>query len=237
MKIDFRQQYEDPQEALRSAMDGRQADLWTALPGIIQSYNSTELTVEVQPAIQALYTGADLSQKFVNLPTLVDVPVVFPRGGSYTLTFPIQPGDECLVVFASRCIDNWWSQGGVQTQYELRMHDLSDGFAFVGPFSQITAPSLTGVSTTTTQLRSNDGNLFVEIDESSNTINVKAPIVNINASQQINLNSPLVKASGAIQAAANITAGAGGAGSVTLLGHVHGRGTVAAGTISPTPGS
>ncbi|MFW8450019.1 Gp138 family membrane-puncturing spike protein, partial [Klebsiella pneumoniae] len=70
-------------------------------------------------------SGAQVS---VNLPLLVDVPVVFPRGGGCTLTFPVKPGDECLVIFADRCIDFWWQSGGIQEPVDERMHDLSDAF-------------------------------------------------------------------------------------------------------------
>ena len=33
--------------------------------------------------------------------------MVFPGGGGFALTFPVAAGDECLVVFASRCIDDY----------------------------------------------------------------------------------------------------------------------------------
>ena len=41
----------------------------------------------------------------VALPLLVDVPVVFPRGGGVTLTLPVVPAMSAFVVFADRCID------------------------------------------------------------------------------------------------------------------------------------
>jgi hypothetical protein len=248
MAVLFEQRYNDQKEMLRVFMDGRQADIWTALPGVIVSYNSTALTVVVQPTIQELYTGANLQQTFINLPELLDVPVLFPRGGSYTMTFPIQPGDECVVVFMSRCMDNWWAQGGIQNQYEKRMHDLSDGMAFVGPWSQKTVTALTNVSTTTTQIRTNDGKIFVEIDEPNKisriinndlsvTMDGNANTATVVAPTQVNINSPLAKFSGAIQAAGDITAGAGGAGSVTLLSHAHSDAGGTGDSGPPVPGS
>jgi Phage protein Gp138 N-terminal domain len=253
MAVLLEQRYEDQKEALRVFMDGRQADIWTAIPGIIVSFNAIAITAVVQPVIQELYTGADLTQKFINLPQLLDVPIVFPRGGVYTLTFPIQPNDECLVVFSSRCIDNWWAQGGIQNQYEKRMHDLSDGFAFVGPFSQQT--KIQNISTTTTQFRTNDGTIFVELDlpnkvsriinnglevtlnADTNTGTVTAPTVTINASTQTNVNTPLAVFSGTITASGDITAGSGGGGSVDLLGHVHSDSGGTNDSGPPVPGS
>ena len=43
---------EDPVRQFEQNFTGRQAMIWTALPGIIQSFNADALTCEVQPAIQ-----------------------------------------------------------------------------------------------------------------------------------------------------------------------------------------
>lgn len=179
----------DREEALRVALDGHQAGVWTALPAIIQSFDASRLTCTAQPAIKALVRSKDGSTSWVALPLLVDVPVCFPRGGGCTLTFPIAQGDEALIVFASRCIDAWWQSGGVQVQAELRMHDLSDGFAIPGPFSQAT--KISGFSTSTTQLRSNDGATFVDLDPSGQVVKVKAP-------GGITLDTPAVTVTGVI---------------------------------------
>ncbi|MDR7283533.1 hypothetical protein J2X84_002357 [Pseudomonas corrugata] len=119
------------------------------------------------------------------LPLLVDCPVQFPAGGGCTLTFPVKAGDECLVVFSSRCIDAWWQSGGIQAQPELRMHDLSDGFALLGFRSQPRV--IHGISTTATQLRSDDGAAFVEVNPTSHAITLTAPGgVTINGDVQVN---------------------------------------------------
>jgi hypothetical protein len=166
----------DFEEALREALRGWQAGMWTAVPAIIQSFNAAapgQETCTAQPSIQARVQQKDGSFQWVTLPLLVDVPVMFPGGGGYTLTFPVAQGDEALIVFSSRCIDAWWQSGGVQVQAELRMHDLSDGFAFVGLKSQ---PRVLagGVKTTAAQLRSDDGATYVEL-AAGNLVNIKAP--------------------------------------------------------------
>lgn len=166
------ERYEDHIEALRSMHDARQALIWTSLPGVIQSFDASKMTVQVQPTIQALLTFPDLTQQWVTLPLLSDCPVIFPSGGGVTFTFPIKNGDECLIIFSSRCIDNWWAQGGIQNQYELRMHDLSDGFVLPGPRSQ--PRLLSGVSTTAAEIRSDDGKLKVSIDPQKNAITATA---------------------------------------------------------------
>ena len=112
------------------------ANLRVAVPGIIQAFDSVEQTVRVQPAIRELVTGSDYTPVSIPLPELLDVPIVLPRAGAYVITLPIQAGDECLVIFADQCIDAWWQNGGVQNQMEKRRHDLSDGFAILGTWSQ-----------------------------------------------------------------------------------------------------
>jgi hypothetical protein len=49
------------------------------------------------------------------------------------------------VIFADRCIDFWWQNGGVQEPVDDRVHDLSDAFCIVGPQSQ--AQKISGIST------------------------------------------------------------------------------------------
>lgn len=155
------------------ALDGLRSGLWTSMPGIIQSFNAGAVTATVQLAIKGIVHAPDGTAQFVNMPMLVDVPVHFPRGGGCTLTFPVAKDDECLVVFAARCIDGWWQSGGVQAPMDPRIHDLSDGFAFVGFFSQAT--KIGGISTASTQLRSNDGATYIDLNPSTKKVKIVAP--------------------------------------------------------------
>ncbi len=120
---DRRELLNDEQEALRMAMDGRLSSLWVSIPGIVTKVDFDKMTLEVQPAIQGIVEDQYGNFKNVNLPVLVDVPIVFPSAGGFTLTLPIKTGDEVIVLFASRCIDSWWQSGGIGVPMEQRMHD------------------------------------------------------------------------------------------------------------------
>lgn len=111
------------------------SSLRVSMPGIVQSFDPVTVTAVVQPAIKGYEPDSNGVNQSTTLPLLVDVPVVFPRGGGCTLTFPVKAGDECLVIFADRCIDFWWQSGGVQEPVDDRTHDLSDAFCIVGPQS------------------------------------------------------------------------------------------------------
>ena len=111
-------------------------DLRVASPGIIQSFDAQQQTVTVQLALRERISSESGQITEVQVPLLVDVPIVLPRAGGFSLTFPIEPGDECLVIFADSCIDAWFSNGGLQVPIENRRHDLSDSFAILGAWSQ-----------------------------------------------------------------------------------------------------
>lgn len=162
----------------------REIGLRVAMPGIIQSFDPAEQTVTVQLAIREQRVDADGNKTWLDIPQLVDVPVVFPRAGGYVLTMPIASGDECLVIFGDACIDAWWQSGGVQNQIDCRRHDLSDGFAIPGPWSQ--PQGIPNYSTSTAQFRTVDGSAYVELAGSninivaSGAITIKGATVNIN---------------------------------------------------------
>lgn len=161
----------DQNQLLEQFFNAKQTGLWTALPAIVQEFDPETLTCVCQPTIKGRIKKPDGSIELVDMPLLLDCPVVFPHAGGCSLTFPVKQGDECLVVFSSRGIDFWWQQGGVQPPPEPRMHDLSDGFAILGVWSQVT--KIASVSTSSVQLRSDDGQAFVEINPQSHNVNVK----------------------------------------------------------------
>ncbi|MGA4365438.1 Gp138 family membrane-puncturing spike protein [Pantoea ananatis] len=157
--------------------------LRVCLPGIVQSFDPETCTCTIQPAIAD--QGVDEKGQIQSAPLslLTDVPVIFPRGGGCTITFPVKAGDECLVVFSDRCIDFWWQNGGVQEPVDPRQHDLSDAFAFVGPQSQ--AQKISGISTTSVQVRTDDGSSFIELMQGGN-VNITTPLLTVNGNVQVN---------------------------------------------------
>jgi len=191
----------DPEESLRLAMESQQAQIWTAIPGIVSAVDLGSQTLSVQPSVQGSVASPSGASQLVNLPLLVDVPIVWPRAGGFALTFPIAAGDEVLVVFSSRCIDSWWQSGGVGAPAEVRMHDLSDGFAVLAPTSQ--PKKLSGVSSTNVQLRDEEGTTYVEIAPggtvrlvSTTQIDLEAPAINFVG--PLNITGPITQAGGAV---------------------------------------
>jgi len=76
--------------------------------------------------------------KLVNYPTLVDCPAIILGGGSTALTFPVQAGDQCLILFNDRDLNNWFAGARSGPVASARMHSFSDGIALIG-FQQVSA--------------------------------------------------------------------------------------------------
>lgn len=110
-------------------MDARLASVFTAMPAIVQSYDPASQSVDVQPAVRSRYEDETGSTVVEALPVIPLVPVVFPGGGGYRVTFPIQKGDQCLLVFANCSIDRWLRAGGVVDPQDDRRHTINDAFA------------------------------------------------------------------------------------------------------------
>ena len=91
--------------------------LHCALPGNILSFDPDNQTASIQPAVKL---GS------LRYPVLTDVPVFMP------ISYEINPGDACLVIFSDVDIDNWFETGEASAPNSPRRHSLSDGFAFVG---------------------------------------------------------------------------------------------------------
>ncbi len=246
--MDRRERFEDTVEGVRASLEGALAETWTSLPGIAQSFDPAAMTVAVQPSIRGRVERPDGSVISVDLPLLVDVPVVFPSGGGFTLTFPIHEGDEVLVVFADRCIDAWWQSGGVAEPLESRMHNLSDGFALVGPFSRPEA--LPDVSAEDVQLRTDDGRAAVTMmpdhtirahNPAASMIMTPAGEIAARADRRISLRAPVVEVAADAfsmcnleggNVAASITGDITQNGDITQTGRITSTGDHVAGGIS-----
>lgn len=209
---------DDPEESLRLALESAQAQIWTALPGVVTAVDLAKQTVSVQPTIQGTTENANGDTKNVNMPVLVDVPLMFPRAGGFALTFPVKAGDEVLVVFGCRCIDSWWQSGGIGAPAEARMHDLSDGFAVLAPTSQ--PKKLNNVSTANVQLRDEAGTTLVEITPGGK--------IKLNATSEIEVVAPQIKMTGDLTITGSISAtgmmtqtGGMSIGGITFGSHKH----------------
>lgn len=207
--MDQRERYQDDAETMRLALEALQTRIWTSLPCLVQAFPSASglgpMILDAQPMIAGSYLNAQGETIVLQMPLLINVPVQFPGGGGVTLTFPIKPGDECLVTFTARCLDAWWQLGAGTAPNpghvppDERMHNLSDGVAYVGIRSNPRAQSsvFKGLDPLVAQLVSDDGTTCVQL-------NPQAQVVNITAPGGITLNTVTIDKNGNLTSPATI---------------------------------
>lgn len=143
----------DPEEELRTAIEAALANMHVAMPVKVMK-DSDGKTVSLQPTVKANQRMPDGTVKQVDYPML-DALVHFASGGGATMTHPVKNGDEGMVIFASRSIHNWRENGGLQSQVDQRMHDLSDAIFLPGIRSK--PRDLKDINTEAAEMRSDDG--------------------------------------------------------------------------------
>lgn len=98
------------------------------------------------PAVVTAYDPAPLCRVNVNLvlqgrdavgtpqvpPPLYSVPVLWPRGGGFTLQWDLAAGDEVMLLVADRALDRYLTQGGVVDLESDRAHELGDAMCIPG---------------------------------------------------------------------------------------------------------
>lgn len=190
---------------IRAIQDKLLSTLRVAVPAIVQRFEpGPPATVDVLVATDELVMqneGTDsplspdtvvaLSTVATQIAPLLGLPVVMPGGGGASLTFPIKPGDECLVLFADTPLEVWLQNGGLNNApTSPRRHSLSDGLALFGIRS--TPRGLANYSTSSTQLRTDDGTVVIDLAGSqitvtAPTVTVNATTANVNGSSQVNI--------------------------------------------------
>jgi hypothetical protein len=122
---------------LKTLLDLIKYDVLTSMNchaiGTIQGFDSTKQTAIISMNYKRVVYGApNASPTLQDYPLVLDCPVIVLGGGNGSLSFPIQPGDTCLILFNDRDISSWFSGGQVTSPATPRLHSFSDGIALVG---------------------------------------------------------------------------------------------------------
>ena len=97
--------------------------------GVIQEFYPENLTAQVKIADKKV-TGLNPDGSQI----LKEYPLIYAKVCYCNpfLTYPLQQGMECILLFNDREIETWFINGGSNIQAYPRMHDLSDAIAIVG---------------------------------------------------------------------------------------------------------
>jgi hypothetical protein len=108
--------------------------------GTVQSFDKNSQTAKVTINYTRTYYEKNpngiLKPIYVDYPVLADCPVVIVGGGDGHLTFPISKGNQCLIIFNDRSLDDWFENGIKTNLSASRMHSISDGIIIVGLHSR-----------------------------------------------------------------------------------------------------
>lgn len=118
------------EEAIKAVLERRLADIHTTIPAKVVKYDKATQKASVKIQLKRKYVSGEL----VEIPVLPAVPVIFPRAnaGQAFIHFNLKPGDDVVLHFAERSIDNWKTQGGMSDPADTRKFNLSDAFATPG---------------------------------------------------------------------------------------------------------
>jgi hypothetical protein len=148
-------------------------------PGFVEKFDAATQLAEVTPAIMMKYS-VDGKVEYRKLPKLENVPVVIPfvQTLGLALTLPIKPGDECLLVFCDRGMDDFLEKGaqqgnakpeacgGENKTTEPRMHHLADAICIPGIISL--PQVLPAWSTEAIELRNRDRTAYISLNANTN---------------------------------------------------------------------
>lgn len=122
-------------DVIEGALEERLGELYVALPGVVQAYDSASQKASVAPSARVAHTDEDGRRVVEALPMVTGVPVVFPGGGGFTVTFPVLVGDTVLLIFSGASLDKWKAgaggSGAVDPEYYSR-HPIADAIAIPG---------------------------------------------------------------------------------------------------------
>lgn len=122
-------------DVLRRTIDAALLDVHTALPGRVRSYDAATQTADVTLGARRVVPAADedtTEDTAEDLPVLVAVPVVWPRGGGYRLHAPLAAGDGVLVIFPEASIDRWLDSGDASDPALPTRHGIDGAIAIPG---------------------------------------------------------------------------------------------------------
>lgn len=119
---------------VQAALERFAANLHTAMPASIVTYDRTKQQASIQPLLKRRTKDGQV----FSFPVVTNVPCVFPRSGDASVTFELKPGDSGMLIVAQRSLDRWLEVGGEVDPQDPRKHDFTDGVFFPGlfPFSE-----------------------------------------------------------------------------------------------------
>ncbi len=134
--------------SVRRYIEGELLQVHVAIPAVVEAYDPDKQWADVQPLLYQAYLDENDQKILLPYPVIPNVPVQFPRGGNFFITWPLQQGDPVTLVVSQRSLDNWKTSDGktILDPQDTRHHHLSDAIAIPGGATALNAIALSNSS-------------------------------------------------------------------------------------------
>lgn len=164
-------------EAIDRVIEAGRRNLHTCFPARVLSYDVGSQTVAVQPQLMRELSDEEGALEYEALPPLYDVPVQWPRGGGFAMTFPLAAGDYVAILCAEQSTLAWRKSGSVSEPGLSQPHGLNGCVALCGWYPD--GQRMLHVSTSDLVLRNKLGTTQIVVDEATAYLGSKVGAVPI----------------------------------------------------------
>lgn len=167
--------YDNITDTLRFVFEQMTKNFYISIPGIIDSYDPATKRAIVHPAINIQKTDGEIIQH----ESIVNVPVIWPSGGGFTVIMPLSKNDAVLICFSQRGITEF-KETFSESNPGIGLFDKEDAYVIAG----FGALSITPATTTGVSMQTEDKTDYVFIEK--NKIEVKTPaLINVECADLV----------------------------------------------------
>ena len=199
--------YSNFTDAIQFIFDQMMKNIYVSLPGIIETYNPTTKRCRVKPAINIRLTNGDTEAPS----SIINVPVVWPSGGGFSLLSPLPAGSPVQIHFSQRGITKF-KETFSQADPGNGMFDKEDAYVIPGYGALSVSPATAS-------------GMSMQAEDGSNYIYVENGAIKIKATNTITIESPDNRIVGPLDVSGIITAPELTAGGTSYTTHIHPQGS------------
>lgn len=195
--------YSNMTDALKFIFEQMLKNVYVSIPGIIDSYDPATKRAVVHPAIRLQKTD---DTTFMHK-SVVNVPVIWPSGGGFTLIAPLPNGEPVEILFSQRGITKF-KEVFTDCDPGIGLFDKEDAYIIAG----FGALSVTPATEDGMSMQSEDGTNFIFVEngkirtESTALVEIDCVNLNANVSGITNLACPTVNIDGNLVVTGQISA-------------------------------
>lgn len=119
-------------QALDSYFEQAMMGVHTSLPAVVVKYDDEKHRAQVKPAVRLLMSNGIQ----IEVPELMDVPVMFPSAKSFDLEFPLEKDDGVMLIFQEQEISAWKEEAKQAVSATASRFSLDSAVAVPGLFAK-----------------------------------------------------------------------------------------------------